>query len=505
MDTKKLTEMTDAERTEHVCKLIADLADVVKTESVKSAETQAKIDRIVAELTATQRKVQDFETILDTKLEKISDDGQQKIFDVNVKDSSVVALWGYHDPITKALYKPRTRYNAAKGCYEKVGGYDGLEDLMALNDALLIFGMAKAQRDNNIGAYPKYVRETDTYKLLKAEMESSAFLRKAWKALNTATEAEGAEWVPTAMSAKMIDDLRLQLKVAAMFPELALPLRTGSYEVPLQGARRTAYLVGESTSDTATAIGVATPPSAKLVFTAIKHALRILASYEMEEDAIIPVIPLIQAEIVQSLADAEESAIINGDTSTNHMDSNVTEASDIRKSWMGLRYYSKSGVGNARVDIGTLSTANLRSIRKAMGRFGVDPRELFWLTGISGYIQLLGLSEVITVDKYGQYATVMAGELGKFDGAPIIVSEFLPQNLNAAGVYDNTTKTKTVILLVNRRAFWRGYKGTMLAETERDIEVQQHKVVLSRRLCFNRVWTPGTGEAVVGVGYNLTT
>jgi len=52
---------------------------------------------------------------------------------------------------------------------------------------------------------------------------------------------------------------------------------------------------------------------------------------------------------------------------------------------------------------------------------------------------------VRTVDKYGQFATVLNGELGKIDGIPVIVSEKIRENLNASGVYDGTTTTKTLL------------------------------------------------------------
>ena len=99
--------------------------------------------------------------------------------------------------------------------------------------------------------------------------------------------------------------------------------------------------------------------------------------------------------------------------------------------------------------------------------------------------------------------TLNSGELGRFDGSPVIVSEFIPQDLNATGIYDGATETKTVIMLVSKNAFWRAYKGSMLAEQGRDIDVQQHKVVMSHRLDYKRVWTPGSDEDVVGCGYNL--
>jgi len=101
--------------------------------------------------------------------------------------------------------------------------------------------------------------------MLMAHLQSHPELSKA---LNTQTSGEGSEWVPQAMSAQLIDDIRLQLKVAALFPNLTIPAGTGAWEVPVKGDRQTAYLIGESTGDSSSNIPAGTPPSKQVVFNA---------------------------------------------------------------------------------------------------------------------------------------------------------------------------------------------------------------------------------------------
>jgi hypothetical protein len=141
-----------------------------------------------------------------------------------------------------------------------------------------------------------------------------------------------------------------------------------------------------------------------------------------------------------------------------------------------------------------------------MGRFGVNSSDCAWICGISGFIQLLGLTEVLTMDKFGPAATIKNGQLANLDGSPIIISEFVRQDLNATGVYDGSTTTKTHIMYVNTRAFYTAEKPSgLMVETDRDIETQQNIAVASRRVAFTQVMTPvGTGEETIGNGYNLT-
>jgi len=236
-----------------------------------------------------------------------------------------------------------------------------------------------------------------------------------------------------------------------------------------------------------------------------KIGLRMLWSYEMNEDSILAMAPLVRAELAQSMADAYENMIINGDNSTTHMDSDVTSSSDVRTAFQGLRKYSGNSAGNAAVDISTLSLDVLRNIEKAMGRFAANPAQRAWVTGISGMVEMMKIDETITIDKFGPEATIKQGQLAMLDGSPVIVSEFMRENLNASGVYDGVTMTKTEILLSNLPVFWTAQKpGGVMIETDRDIETQQNIAVASHRVDFQQSREPGSSEATVGVGYNLT-
>jgi len=305
-------------------------------------------------------------------------------------------------------------------------------------------------------------------------------------------------------------DINLELKVSALFPRVTLPNRSGSFDIPLQSSAVRAYLMGENTDDTGTKISTRNLTSAKKTFTAIKHAVRMLFSDEMDEDGIVAMMPIVLDELAYAIASASDDSIINGDETATHFDSDVTTSSDINRSYDGLRSEGGTATGAAptgsgATDISTLSVTKLRTMRKGMGKYGVMPNELAWIAGISAFIQMLSLTQVETLDKFGPNATVLKGELAKVDGAPIIVSEWMKQDLNATGYQDGVTETKSNILLVNRRGFWGADKGSPIAESDRDIATQQTQVVVSRRVDFTSLFTMASDEAVAVVGYNLTT
>ena len=497
--------MTEKEKQEQRNQLIADIARTVRDGVAEDVRAQA--DKMAEDLALVNRQVAEIKADLVTieKGEEVNIDlkpiFEGKDFKSGTGLSSIAGMYSLdtgtrtdHMGVRKALYMPRTKWNAGQRVYTRKESYEGLEGIMELNDMCYFAALAISHK-NKI-PFDVVLRSLDSWKLLNAEIQNHTDLRRALDS------TQNADFIPTQFSASLLDDVRLQLKVAALFQRLQLP--RSPFTNPVKGARQVAYLVGESTSDSSNKIPTSDPISKNMTFTAVKFAVRNLFSDEFAEDSIVPVLPWVRSELVQAMADAEEDAIQNGDNASTHQHSDVTAANDRRKAYDGLLLHSGASAGAAAVDIGTLSTANLRSIRKKMGRFGVDSSNLAWVTSISGYIQMLSLTEVMTVDKYGAMATVLSGEMGKFDGAPIVVSEFSRQDLNATGTYDATTITKTNILLVSTPSFLIADFGAAKAESDRDIETQQTIVVTSRRTDFQQIHTPGSSEETVGVGYNLT-
>ncbi len=440
-------------------------------------------------------------------------ESQTAFFDGAVSDiqnKAVAQLWGYNgdqkvNHVDSAISRPSTKWDWRKSGFISSGdGYAVPEHIMQMNDFLVLWGAAKANKDYGIysqDTYERAVKGSQTYELLIGELRRNRDLRKA---MDTATSGEGSEWVPTLFSGQFIDDLRLSLNVAAQHARLAIPMRTGGFTVPAQGSRMRAFLVGESTSDSSTNIPAGTPGSRNVTFTAIKHAVTVYWSDELDEDSAVAMAPLVNAEVMQAIRDAEEDATINGDTSSTHQDSDVTASNDVRKSWQGLRNHSGGSSGVAAVDIGALTLTVLRSMRKAQGRFGANPADAYWLTGVSGLVQLLALTQVDTLDKFGPQFTARTGTIAVLDGSSVIVSEFVREDLTTAGIYDGTTTTDTIILRVHAPSFWYGDKGQPKAESDRDIRTQQSFTVASRRIDFQQVQSPSASEETVALGYSLT-
>ena len=401
--------------------------------------------------------------------------------------------------VAEAVAKARSNSNLEF----PVAGADGMPVAMTgeaavVNDYLYI-GKSILGRDFN----PKtFVQKMALYQVV--DTVAIQKFQTIAKAMST-TDAVGGDWVPGSFSNDLITAMKLQLKVAALHTRINMP--TNPYTFPVAGADAVAYLASQATSDTASKLKASTPGTGDgLTFSAKKLAARILASEELTEDSIIPILPYLRDQIVSALATAEETATINGDTAGGHMDSDVVDADDARKTFDG---YRKLAPAVSKVDLGAaFNVEGVRGIRAKMGKYGVDPSKLAYITSIVGYFKLLdikdaaGNSPIMTLDKYGPNATILTGELAKFDNIPIVVSEHVRQDLNATGVYDGVTTTKTELLTVYRPALVYGDRRQVRVRTKEDFETEQIIIVGSQRLDFKAL-VAGANQPIIGVGYNL--
>ena len=366
---------------------------------------------------------------------------------------------------------------------------EDLKDLQDMNDELLIVSKVLQKNPMELESYGEF------------EEKAKEFATKAL--YNTA--GQGAEFIPTNFSAQVVDKVRLELKVAATFDRI--PMRSNPYTVPLEGSDATAYLAAESTVEATEAgrITASQPGTSNVTFTAKKLAARTVFSEEISEDSIIDILDYVRRKIAIALANAIETCTINGDTTGTHQDSDVTASTDARKAWKGLRKLTASG---AKHDAGgdALVAADLRSCRKLMGIYGIDPKNLIWIGGVSDMHRMLsvndsnGWNDFRTLEKIGPSAQVLTGMIGAFDGIPVIISEFVRENLNATGVYDGATTTLTIMQLVNRTRFWYGDRKLVTLKTFEDIQTDQQVMVIKQRLDFQPV--EGVSNTLTGTVYN---
>jgi HK97 family phage major capsid protein len=347
-------------------------------------------------------------------------------------------------------------------------------------------------------------------KIYHNKMREIPFLRKVESLGSGGSAGYGTDWVPTGYSTRLFDLMSLNLEVAVLFESLNMP--TSVYKLPIISADSQAYLLSENVAQgdfvtAANLIKATQPTTGNATLTAKKLGGRVEFSEELNEDSVVPVLPMIQRNLVKAMTAAEENAIINGDDGGTHMDYNVTNSYDCRKAWDGLRYHTQSA---AKMSLNTFNGDNIAALRAKMGKYGIRPSECAWITGISVYNQLMTLRDnstngnllMTTVDKYGSGATILKGELGKLFGIPVIVSEYIQQDLNGSGIYDGSMTDRTIMILVNKTQFIRGDRRTMKVKVAEQIQVDQTLLVGTCRKAFCAI-PDVTSNYIVAQGINI--
>lgn len=328
--------------------------------------------------------------------------------------------------------------------------------------------------------------------------KNSSAISELRKAMDTAETGGGAEWIPTGFSKELIDRVRIDMKVASLHRRINMP--TNPFKVPVLKTDPVAYLIAESTSDEAPKFKTSQDVTRNFQFTAKKLAVRIVFSEELTEDSIVPLLPHLKDQIVKAMRAGEEKAIIDGDTAATHQDSDVTDSKDARKAWDG---YRKNTLAGAQVSLATFNTVNLRTMRSSMTNvYAADSNKLAYVCSVKGMINMMNLAEVITVDKYGPKASILTGEIGKLDNIPVILSEYVRDDLAADGFYDGVTTSKSIVILVNVDSFMIGDRRQITVKVWQDPRTDQQELIITERLDFQSPFDL-TAEKVVAFGYNF--
>lgn len=324
------------------------------------------------------------------------------------------------------------------------------------------------------------------------------------KALDSTTAGGVDEWVPTDFSATLKEKVRLQLKVAALFS--VIPMPSNPYTLPTEVGNIDSFLQPENTADTGQTIipvGDTGNISGNVTFSAFGHATRVLISKEASEDSIVPLLPLIQNRIVLALAQGREDIIVNGDNSGSHMDSDTAGGSAQlrRKSAKGIR--ALSYLNNYTTDLSTLSINTLLDMVGAMGVYGVNPANTAFVTSINGVVALMKQEVMQTLDKVGPNAVILQGQIGFILGRPVIVSEYVRQDLAGTGIY-GAASSKTVISLVNRDALAIGERTKVETQllTELYAVYNQNALLATERMDFQSIF-PIASNKVAYLGINV--
>lgn len=295
------------------------------------------------------------------------------------------------------------------------------------------------------------------------------------KAFGTGVSGGGLEWIPTAISTSFVEEFELEKRVASAFREMPMP--TNPFKLSVQKNVTVARIASENTGLTGSNFGTAT-----IDFSATKLGEYYPLSEELDADSAPAILAIARAEVAEAQIRARETVAINGDDSVTHMDNDVTDPDDARKLAKGLRKLALDNSDNgAVVDFnGPVTTIKLDEMRTAMGKFGVGVRNLAYIFSPTTYNQAVSLAEVTSVEKFGPQATILSGALAAFRGIPVMISEFVRENVDSTGVNSLAgPNEKGLVHLVNLQRFWYGIRRPIQVRVQLDLPNQDRYLLAS--------------------------
>lgn len=335
-----------------------------------------------------------------------------------------------------------------------------------------------------------------------AEAETRGVETRSNESMSSGQSGSGSEYVPSDLSSQIIYSIRDKKSLFSLLPS-ALTMPTDTWNIPVEGDDMTWYATSENTDVPGTAVPTSKAGTAKLVLDAKKYSASVYLSGELDEDSIVAIRPLLVKKFGDSFTKMLDSAILLGDTVTAGT-GNIN--SDDAAPASGSYYLHADGlVKKARTnsktkDIGTLDLADIRDMRNQLGVKGLDPSDLLMVVDSGTYFKLLGLAEVLTMDKYGVQATVVNGVLVAIDGIQVLpLSYFGLTEADGKASATPASNTKGRIVMIHKPSFYHGFKRQLQIVTEYLPRTDQFCLTAHVRYAHNI-----NGTDTVSYGFNAT-
>ena len=368
------------------------------------------------------------------------------------------------------------------------GKYAGMDHL----DLACARSLLSAQLREPSGASPRMLEDWQSN--LKAAMDST-------------TAGSGDELVDTQEARALWDDVNLETAVAPLFNAVQMP--SNPFQIPLQLGDVNWYPGTENTAVTGSA-----PATARQTMTAHELVAEVPWSYDLDEDAVIAMMDELRRSLLRNAHEVIDDVILNGDTT---LQNNINaDGANITANTAGSGHFLIGFDGLLHLplvdndDMGNnhnaaVSADMFNEIRGKLGKYGVRPSDLAYITDVNTFIKSLTVDSFRTLDKFGPQATVLTGQLGAVEGIPVIVSEQMRlADADGKVTSGGNANTKGRLLIVNRSQWRVGFKRELTIETVRDAQKRQNIMVVSFRIALQERSGSRASAAHTALQYNIT-
>ena len=193
---------------------------------------------------------------------------------------------------------------------------------------------------------------------------------------------------------------------------------------------------------------------------------------ETEEDAIMPILPLIRESMVRSHARGIENAILAGDDADGAYGTSGAAFEGLLHLARNDSDFTQSATAFAT---DTVTAAELLSMRKNMGKYGVNPSDVVYIVSQRTYFELLEDAEFQDANLVGDMATKLSGEIGQVFGSRVLLCD----------EFATPAVSKFAAIAVNPRNYVIPRLRGVTVESDYEVAAQRRVLVASQRIGFS--------------------
>lgn len=432
----KMPDKSIDEKAQMRAQIKKEMEDAATAKAALSDEISASVEASVASTTKTViETVGENIEVLKTDIEKRLED------DSKTMKEALEAIQGEIKEYAAQLQS----FDKSKMSFKDKGGVADIVTAKDMDTAVIVSKILGRSIDQTVFGADL---------LEKSNLEHHALLAADWEA---------------SFSDRLWDDVRQKLIVEPLFRVVNMP--TVTLHLPLNPEAGYGTWVTNAQLNAATSSGTTRIHGPDdISVTAHKLATKELLGYEEEDDSLIALVPLIRDAAVRRMAKSSDKALLIGD-------SGVAAAA-------GEGNYPFNGIATIGIDdtntttIGgnlagptAVTVANLQAMRRSMGVHGHNPSDLVYIVNHDVYYDLLEDTAFRTMDKVGDKATILTGQVGQVAGTPVIVS----------GEFPAAAASNAAAVCVNMSNYLKGEYKSLNVERERSVEFQTNLLVVTRR------------------------
>tara|TARA_Y100000310_G_scaffold265229_1_gene276148 strand:+ start:28 stop:1545 length:1518 start_codon:yes stop_codon:yes gene_type:complete len=329
------------------------------------------------------------------------------------------------------------------------------------------------------------------------------------KAMDSTTAGTGDELVPTFEAAQLWMDVNLATVVLPVMRQFPMP--TQPFRIPTQLGDTNWYPSVENvqalTSDLSTA---RVTLDAKGLVTGVPF------SDELEEDAIIALIPAIRASLVRNASEVIDDVLLNADqTAANGINSDgatINTQSAGKAHWLlgfdGLIHLPLVDNTGQAVDHNAAVTADgFNEVLSKLGKYAAPSQagDVVYISDVNTAIRSLSITEFETVDVAGARNTLSTGEIMNVYGKPYLhTSQIRLADADGKVTDSGNAENNGRILALNTTQWAVGFRRGVRFESAREAGKSQTTLYVTLRLALTERSGTRSTATHTSLLYNIT-